>query len=222
MAGCGPTPKGLIMKIQRTLVAAVGAASLAFALAACSDDNETMDNITEGTTATQTSEMDSADTTTETETDGEEASGNTIVDAAMGNPDFSTLVEALQAADLVETLQNDGPYTVFAPTNEAFAALPEGTLDELLADPSGDLTEILTYHVIPGEVMAADVMEMDGETVETLQGEMLTIQIDGDAVWLMDADGNTVQVTDPDMTASNGVIHAIDGVLMPMPADGDM
>lgn len=210
------------MKIQRTLVAAVGAASLAFALAACSDDNETMDNITEGTTATQTSEMDSADTTTETETDGEEASGNTIVDAAMGNPDFSTLVEALQAADLVETLQNDGPYTVFAPTNEAFAALPEGTLDELLADPSGDLTEILTYHVIPGEVMAADVMEMDGETVETLQGEMLTIQIDGDAVWLMDADGNTVQVTDPDMTASNGVIHAIDGVLMPMPADGDM
>lgn len=222
MAGCGPTPKGLIMKIQRTLVAAVGAASLAFALAACSDDNETMDNITEGTTATQTSEMDSADTTTETETDGEEANGNTIVDAAMGNPDFSTLVEALQAADLVETLQNDGPYTVFAPTNEAFAALPEGTLDELLADPSGDLTEILTYHVIPGEVMAADVMEMDGETVETLQGEMLTIQIDGDAVWLMDADGNTVQVTDPDMTASNGVIHAIDGVLMPMPADGDM
>lgn len=210
------------MKIQRTLVAAVGAASLAFALAACSDDNETMDNITEGTTATQTSEMDSADTTTETETDGEEANGNTIVDAAMGNPDFSTLVEALQAADLVETLQNDGPYTVFAPTNEAFAALPEGTLDELLADPSGDLTEILTYHVIPGEVMAADVMEMDGETVETLQGEMLTIQIDGDAVWLMDADGNTVQVTDPDMTASNGVIHAIDGVLMPMPADGDM
>ncbi|WP_034646801.1 fasciclin domain-containing protein [Corynebacterium sputi] len=210
------------MKIQRTLVAAVGAASLAFALAACSDDNETMDNNTEGTTATQTSEMDSADTTTETETDGEEASGNTIVDAAMGNPDFSTLVEALQAADLVETLQNDGPYTVFAPTNEAFAALPEGTLDELLADPSGDLTEILTYHVIPGEVMAADVMEMDGETVETLQGEMLTIQIDGDAVWLMDADGNTVQVTDPDMTASNGVIHAIDGVLMPMPADGDM
>ncbi len=222
MAGCGPTLKGLIMKIQRTLVAAVGAASLAFALAACSDDNETMDNNTEGTTATQTSEMDSADTTTETETDGEEASGNTIVDAAMGNPDFSTLVEALQAADLVETLQNDGPYTVFAPTNEAFAALPEGTLDELLADPSGDLTEILTYHVIPGEVMAADVMEMDGETVETLQGEMLTIQIDGDAVWLMDADGNTVQVTDPDMTASNGVIHAIDGVLMPMPADGDM
>lgn len=210
------------MKIQRTLVAAVGAASLAFALAACSDDNETMDTITEGTTATQTSEMDSDDSMTETDAEGDQANGNTIVDTAMDNPDFSTLVEALQAADLVETLQNDGPFTVFAPTNEAFAALPEGTLDELLADPSGDLTEILTYHVIPGEVMASDVMEMDGETVETLQGEMLTIQIDGDAVWLMDADGNTVQVIDPDMTASNGIIHAIDGVLMPMPADGDM
>lgn len=210
------------MKIQRTLVAAVGAASLAFALAACSDDNETTDTITEGTTATQTSEMDSDDSMTETDAEGDQANGNTIVDTAMDNPDFSTLVEALQAADLVETLQNDGPFTVFAPTNEAFAALPEGTLDELLADPSGDLTEILTYHVIPGEVMASDVMEMDGETVETLQGEMLTIQIDGDAVWLMDADGNTVQVIDPDMTASNGIIHAIDGVLMPMPADGDM
>lgn len=210
------------MKIQRTLVAAVGAASLAFALAACSDDNETTDTITEGTTATQTSEMDSDDSMTETDAGGDQANGNTIVDTAMDNPDFSTLVEALQAADLVETLQNDGPFTVFAPTNEAFAALPEGTLDELLADPSGDLTEILTYHVIPGEVMASDVMEMDGETVETLQGEMLTIQIDGDAVWLMDADGNTVQVIDPDMTASNGIIHAIDGVLMPMPADGDM
>lgn len=210
------------MKIQRTLAAAVGAASLAFALAACSDDGDARNTITEGTTATQSAETDVDDSTEEPDAEGDETTGNTIVDAAMDNPNFSTFVEALQAANLGETLQNDGPFTVFAPTNEAFDALPEGTLDELLADPSGDLTQILTYHVIPGEVLAEDVMGMDGETVETLQGELLTIQVDGDSAWLMDADGNAVRVIDPDLTASNGVIHAIDGVLMPMPAGGDM
>ena len=114
------------------------------------------------------------------------------------------------------TLRGDGPFTVFAPTDEAFAALPAGTLDTLLADPTGDLAGILTYHVVEGEVMAADVVDMDGQEVTTVNGATFTVNVGDDgAVTLTDAAGNEVDVVQTDVDASNGVIHVIDGVLLP-------
>ncbi len=137
----------------------------------------------------------------------------TIVETAQGAEDFSTLVSAVEAAGLAETLSGEGPYTVFAPTNEAFEALPEGALDDLLMEENSDqLESVLTYHVVPSAAMAADLS--DGQELETVNGEMLTVSIDGDTVMIGDA-----TVVQPDVEASNGVIHGIDTVLMP---SGDM
>lgn len=195
---------------MKRVLAATGALSLALFLGACaSEDNET----TAGTTAETTTQVTTSETTTTTT----EVEGEDIVDTAVAAGQFTTLTTALQEAGLVETLKGEGPFTVFAPTDEAFAALPEGTLDTLLADPTGDLTEILTYHVIPSEVFAADVVELDGQTVETVQGASLTVNVDGENVSLTDVAGNTINVIDTDIDASNGVIHVIDGVLMPTP-----
>jgi uncharacterized surface protein with fasciclin (FAS1) repeats len=133
----------------------------------------------------------------------------TIVDIAVSDENFSTLVTALDAAGLVEALQAEGPFTVFAPTNEAFDALPEGALEALVADPEA-LTDVLLYHVAEGKAMAADVVELDGQKVETLLGQYLDVMIDGDAVMLDNA-----QVVITDIEASNGVIHVIDSVLLP-------
>ncbi len=138
-----------------------------------------------------------------------------IVDTAVAAGDFKTLTAALTAAGLVDTLKGAGPFTVFAPTDDAFAKLPAGTVDTLLKDPKGDLTQIQTYHVGPGKVMAADVVKLDGQKVKTVQGGELTVGVDGEKVTLTDAAGNTVNVTMTDVEASNGVIHVIDGVLMP-------
>jgi len=138
-----------------------------------------------------------------------------IVDTAVAAGNFKTLAAALTAAGLVDTLKGAGPFTVFAPTDDAFAKLPAGTVDTLLKDPKGDLTQILTYHVVPGKVMAADVAKLDGQKVKTVQGGELTVGVNGDKVTLTDAAGNTVNVTTVDVPASNGVIHVIDGVLMP-------
>ena len=133
-----------------------------------------------------------------------------IVATAKAAGQFNTLASALQAAGLVETLQADGPYTVFAPTDAAFEKLPSGTLDELLKPENKEqLAEILKYHVVDGENMAADVTGMT--EVETLQGEAITISEDMGNVML----NNGVQVTQTDIMASNGVIHVIDGVLIP-------
>ena len=133
----------------------------------------------------------------------------TIVDVAAGNPDFSTLVAAVKAAGLVETLSGEGPFTVFAPTNEAFAKLPEGKVDSLLADiPT--LKKILTYHVVAGKVMAADVVGLDSAT--TVQGDDVKIAVVDGKVKLNDA----AMVTATDLEASNGVIHVIDTVLIPI------
>lgn len=132
----------------------------------------------------------------------------TIVDVAAGNPDFSTLVAAVKAAGLVETLSGEGPLTVFAPTNEAFAKLPEGKVDSLLADiPT--LKKILTYHVVAGKVMAADVVGLDSAT--TVQGDDVKIAVVDGKVKLNDS----AMVTATDLEASNGVIHVIDTVLIP-------
>ncbi|MDV7999927.1 fasciclin domain-containing protein [Rhodococcus sp. IEGM 1408] len=166
-----------------------------------------------------TTEMTTQETTTE-ETTAEEttaapAATGDIVDTAIAAGDFTTLTQALGAAGLVETLKGPGPYTVFAPTDEAFEALPEGQLDALLADPTGDLAEILKFHVIDGEVMAADVLEMDGQKVATLQGAELTVEVEGETVSLVDGAGNRVNVVQTDVPATNGVIHVLDGVMLP-------
>ena len=132
-----------------------------------------------------------------------------IVETAQEAGNFSTLISAVEAAGLAETLTGEGPFTVFAPTDEAFAALPEGTLDELLMEENSDqLSGILTYHVVPMEAMSGDLT--DGQEIETVNGEMLTVSIDGDTVMI-----NEATVVTPDVAASNGVIHAIDTVLMP-------
>jgi uncharacterized surface protein with fasciclin (FAS1) repeats len=138
------------------------------------------------------------------------AEAGTIVEVAAGNEDFSTLVQAIEAAGLAETLSAEGPYTVFAPTNEAFAALPEGTLDQLLLPENQEtLTQVLTYHVLPQAVPAAEVVSGD---VDTVAGAPLTVNVD-------DATGNVsvneATVVQADVQASNGVIHAIDQVLLP-------
>ncbi|MEZ5231621.1 MAG: fasciclin domain-containing protein [Acidimicrobiia bacterium] len=142
--------------------------------------------------------------------DGEEA--GTIVDVAVAAGDFETLVAAVTAADLVETLSGDGPFTVFAPTDEAFAEALTAldlTAEELLADKE-TLTSILTYHVVSGEVPSTEVVTMDGESVATVNGKDITIAVDGDKVMVNDAN-----VTAVDVEASNGVIHVIDKVLLP-------
>jgi transforming growth factor-beta-induced protein len=140
----------------------------------------------------------------------------TIVDVAAGNPDFSTLVAAVKAAGLVETLNGKGPFTVFAPTNAAFAKLPAATLTDLLKpENKAKLVKILTYHVLPIEATAATVLTLNGKTVKTVQGGEITVNIAGSAVSLTDAKGGKSNVTKTDVATSNGVIHIIDTVLMP-------
>jgi uncharacterized surface protein with fasciclin (FAS1) repeats len=132
-----------------------------------------------------------------------------IVDTAVEAGQFTTLAAALGAAGLVETLKGPGPFTVFAPTDEAFAKLPEGTVETLLQPENRDqLTAILTYHVVPGTVMAADVVNVD--EAETVNGEMLNVTVNGDTVMVNDA---TVIATD--IVATNGVIHVVDSVILP-------
>lgn len=138
-----------------------------------------------------------------------------IVETAQAAGDFTTLAQALAAAGLVEALKGTGPYTVFAPSDEAFAKLPSGTLDQLLQEPQGRLAEILKYHVVEGEVRAADVVGLNGQKVKTLQGAELSVEVNGDRVSLVDAAGGRVNVVTTDVDASNGVLHVIDGVLMP-------
>ena len=132
-----------------------------------------------------------------------------IVDIAVEDGRFTTLVTALEAAGLVDTLQGDGPFTVFAPTDDAFAALPEGTVEGLLADTEA-LTKVLLYHVVDGKLMAVQVIELDGQEVETLSGDNVMIVIEGENARINDS-----QVIIPDIEASNGVIHVIDAVLVP-------
>jgi len=132
-----------------------------------------------------------------------------VVDIAIGSPDHTTLVAAVTAAGLVETLKGAGPFTIFAPTNAAFTALPAGTVDNLLKpENKGKLTNILTYHVVAGSVKAADLK--DGQKVKTLQGEELTVTIKDGKVKI-----NGANVSAADLVGSNGVVHVVDAVLMP-------
>ena len=173
---------------MRKLVVLTAAVSV-FALAACAGDEEPA-------------------------TDGRDgAATGTITEIVQGNEDFSTLLEAVGAAGLRETLSGEGPFTVFAPTDAAFAALPEGTLQSLLEPENQDqLTGILTYHVVPAEVPATEVMPGD---VQTVNGADLAVMVEDGTVLLEDGQGNEAMVTQTDIEASNGIIHVIDAVLLP-------
>ena len=143
-----------------------------------------------------------------TSTYSQTTSGN-IVEIASGNPNFSTLVAAIKAAGLVETLSGKGPYTVFAPTNDAFAALTAGTLDKLLKpENKQQLISLLTYHVIPGSVKSTDLK--DGQKAKTVNGKEAKVSLKGGKAMVNDA-----TVSQADITATNGVIHVIDKVIMP-------
>ena len=144
-----------------------------------------------------------------------------IVENAVNSKDHTTLVAAVKAAGLVESLQGAGPFTVFAPTNAAFDMLPKGTVENLVKpENKGTLTTVLTYHVVAGKWSAADLQRMvkDGKgmaTVKTVQGGELTVMEKDGSLWIKDAKGGTAKVSIKDVNQSNGVIHVIDHVLMP-------
>ncbi|MGI9644169.1 MAG: fasciclin domain-containing protein [Ilumatobacteraceae bacterium] len=192
------------MKSTRTRMFAAGLVAGVIALSACGDDgNDSEDTVA----ATEPAAEESAEPAAEESAESMEA---TVVDVAIVN-DFTTLVAAVEAAGLVETLQGEGPFTVFAPTNEAFAALPDGLLEALLLPENQEaLQQILTYHVVSGKVLSTDLAS--GE-VATVQGEEVTIVVD---------DGVTVEganVVIADIEAGNGVVHVIDAVIVPPSID---
>ncbi|MBV2246794.1 MAG: fasciclin domain-containing protein [Lentimicrobium sp.] len=144
-----------------------------------------------------------------------------VVDIAIGSADHTTLVAAVKAADLVATLKGTGPFTVFAPTNDAFDRLPEGTVETLLKpENKAQLSKILTYHVVSGNIDAAGVLAAikngkGSAVLKTVSGGMLTASLENDKVKLTDENGNSAFVIAADLKASNGVVHVIDGVVLP-------
>ncbi len=144
-----------------------------------------------------------------------------IIQNAVNSKDHTTLVAAVKAADLVDTLSGKGPFTVFAPTNDAFAKLPAGTVDTLLKpENKGQLTQVLTYHVVPGRITANDLVEMIKKgggkaTLKTVEGAELTFEMKDGAIWVWDAKGDAAKITIKNVMQSNGVIHVIDTVLLP-------
>lgn len=186
-------------------IAAAGLAVASLALVGCSSGSDSAES-TPSPAATSASPMD-------TMAESPAAAGETVVDVAAGNPDFNTLVAAVQAADLQETLSGEGPFTVFAPTNAAFEALPAGLVDALLKPENKEvLAQILTYHVVAGEVMSSDIQPGD---VPTVEGEDLTITVKDNGTVRV----NNAKVLTPDVEASNGVIHVINKVLVPPNVD---
>jgi uncharacterized surface protein with fasciclin (FAS1) repeats len=180
------------------------AAASVLLLAACGGDDEAASSSTSSPATAEATPPAAAESP---------ATAETITEIVAGNPEFSTLLAAVEAAGLAETLSGDGPFTVFAPTDAAFAELPEGTLDTLLQPENQDqLAAILTYHVVPAEVMAADVQA--GE-VPTVNSAPFTVTLDGQAVTITDGQGNQANVIETDVDASNGVVHVIDAVLLP-------
>ncbi len=164
------------------------------------------------TTADAPATTETAPETTEATEPSAAEGSNTIVDVAAGNGSFGTLVAAVQAADLAETLSGPGPFTVFAPTDDAFAALPEGILDKLLLpENKATLAKILTYHVVSAEVLSSDIA---AGAVTTVEGGDVNIAVDAGTVTV-----NGAKVVQADVQASNGVIHVIDAVLLPPDLD---
>ena len=137
-----------------------------------------------------------------------------IIQNAVNSKDHTTLVAAVKAAGLVETLESKGPFTVFAPTNTAFGKLPAGTVETLVKpENKATLTKILTYHVVPGKLAASDLK--DGMKLKTAEGEQLSVKLQDGKTWIVDAKGGTSMVTISNVNQSNGVIHVVDTVLMP-------
>lgn len=177
--------------------------------AACSSDKKDDAASTDKTTTS----MEKSTTTAGNTEGGDKMSGETIVDIAAGNPDFSTLVSLVKSAGLAETLSGTGPFTVFAPTNEAFSKVPAATLEQLQADPTGALTDVLKLHVVSGKVLAADAAKLDGQCVDTLGGKVKIAKSGSD----LTIGGAKIVTTD--LEGSNGVIHVIDGVITAPSAD---
>ncbi len=174
--------------------------------AACSDDSDSAAGDDSTTSTEQT-------TTTADDMAGDDMGDETIVDIAAGNPDFSTLVSLVTSAELAETLSGEGPFTVFAPTDEAFSSVPTETIEQLQADPTGALADVLKLHVVSGKVLAADAMELDGQCVDTLGGKVKIAKSGSD----LTIGGATIVQTDTE--GSNGVIHVLDGVITAPSAD---
>ncbi len=184
--------------MNKTFFSLMATASLAVFMIACGSGEQTTE-ATADTTATETKAADTMAAMTPA----------TVVDIAVGSADHSTLVAAVKAAGLVETLSGAGPFTVFAPTNVAFDKLPAGTVDNLLKPESkADLTGILTYHVVAGTLKAADLK--DGQKLKTVNGAELTVSIKEGKVMI---DG--ANVTAADLSAGNGVVHVLDAVVLP-------
>ena len=199
------------MKKSRLAVVAALALASGLVLTACSssDDDTAAEPAASEAAAV---EADADDMAEDAEmADEAPASAGTIVDIAAGTDGFATLVAAADAAGLIETLSGEGPFTVFAPTDDAFAALPDGLVDALLLPENKDvLTKILTYHVVPGTVMAADIVDGD---VATVEGRTVTLStMDGVKV-------NDATVIQADIVADNGVVHVIDAVIVPADVD---
>jgi len=200
------------MKRTPTRMLAIGLGAGLIALTACgSDSNDSEPAATEAPVATdEMAEEEMAEEEMAEEEMAEEEAAATVVDVAIAN-DFTTLVAAVQAADLVDTLAGEGPFTVFAPTDEAFAALPAGALDALLLPENKDaLSQILTYHVVSGDVMSTD---LSSGMVPTVQGENVDVVVDGGVTV------NGANVILADVKAGNGVVHVIDAVLIPPSVD---
>jgi len=199
---------------RRKYTALAGVAVAALVLTGCAATEETTPS-TDTTEESQVDESQTDETTTDetTSEEGEVEEGpGSIVDVAVGAGTFTTLAAALDAADLVTTLESEGPFTVFAPTDDAFAALPEGLLDALLLPENVEtLQSILTYHVVSGEVFAADVTTGD---VPTVEGSAISVDTSEGVVL-----NGSANVTATDIEASNGVIHVIDAVILPPGVD---
>jgi uncharacterized surface protein with fasciclin (FAS1) repeats len=196
------------MKRTSTRLVAVGAIAGLLALSACGSDSNDESSSTEAPAATEAPATTEAMAET---TDAMTDEPGTIVDVAVAAGSFDTLVAAVTAADLVDALSADGPLTVLAPTDDAFAALPAGLVDCLLLPENKEaLTSILTYHVIEGAVMSGDLTDGD---VPTLQGENVTVDLTDGVMF------NNATVIQADVEASNGVIHAIDAVIVPPSID---
>jgi len=197
---------------MNTRILTLGIASAAIlGLAACNNNDD-------AATTTDTAATPATDTLAPA---ADPATAGTVVEVAQGDPEFTTLVSAITSADLAGTLGGAGPFTVFAPTNAAFEKVPAATRDSLMA-PAGraDLSTLLTYHVVPGRLTAADLtsqIQAGGgtATLTTVESGTLTARASGNTITLTDEQGNTSTVTRADVAASNGVIHGIDTVVMP-------
>jgi len=193
------------LKKSKNLLLATAAFGLMTTIAACGNPDTTSSN---GTTTTDPSAIAGSPVVNPPVDASPNAATGTIADVLAGNPSYSTLLAAVQAAGLQQTLSGTDPLTVLAPTNEAFAALPAGTVDKLLLPENKEqLTKILTYHVVPGRVTSADIRP---GAVATVEGQTVNVATSGNDITV-----NNASVSQPDISASNGVIHGIDAVLLP-------